>query len=84
MPSRTRPRSAIAPSGSIPELAEAVIAARPERAAQLAAEHFSLTETMLRELHARIGLRTVPAGRPPCQHAPASRVSESSPSVRDN
>ncbi len=44
-----------------PELAEAVIAARPDRAAQVAAEHFSLTEKMLTELHARIGLRTVTA-----------------------
>jgi len=44
-----------------PELAEAVIAARPERAAQVAAEHFSLTEKMLTELHARIGLRSVTA-----------------------
>jgi GntR family transcriptional repressor for pyruvate dehydrogenase complex len=44
-----------------PELAEAVIAARPDRAAQVAAEHFSLTERMLTELHARIGLRTVTA-----------------------
>jgi DNA-binding FadR family transcriptional regulator len=44
-----------------PALAEAVIAANPDRAAQLAAEHFSLTEKMLRELHARIRLRSVPA-----------------------
>jgi GntR family transcriptional regulator, transcriptional repressor for pyruvate dehydrogenase complex len=41
-----------------PALAEAVIAASPDRAAQLAAEHFSLTEKMLRELHARIRLRS--------------------------
>jgi GntR family transcriptional regulator, transcriptional repressor for pyruvate dehydrogenase complex len=44
-----------------PALAEAVIAASPELAAQVAAEHFSLTETMLRELHARIGLRLATA-----------------------
>ena len=44
-----------------PELAEAVIAGDPERAAQLAAGHFSLTETMLRELHARIRLRSASA-----------------------
>jgi len=42
-------------------LAEAIIAGRPDRAAQLAAEHFSLTEKMLRELHARIRLRSVQA-----------------------
>jgi GntR family transcriptional regulator, transcriptional repressor for pyruvate dehydrogenase complex len=41
-----------------PVLAEAVIAASPERAAMLAAEHFSLTEKTLRELHARIRLRS--------------------------
>jgi DNA-binding FadR family transcriptional regulator len=41
-----------------PVLAEAVISASPDRAAQLAAEHFSLTEKMLRELHARIRLRS--------------------------
>ena len=45
-----------------PILAEAVIAASPDRAAQLAAEHFSLTEKMLRELHARIRLRSGHAG----------------------
>ncbi len=44
-----------------PALAEAVIAASPDRAAQLAAEHFSLTEKMLRELHARIRLRSAHA-----------------------
>ena len=41
-----------------PELAEAVIAGDPERAASLAARHFSLTEEMLSELHARIRLRS--------------------------
>ncbi|MGH3276680.1 MAG: FadR/GntR family transcriptional regulator [Streptosporangiaceae bacterium] len=41
-----------------PELAEAVIAGDPDRAAQVAARHFSLTEDLLRELHARIRLRT--------------------------
>jgi GntR family transcriptional regulator, transcriptional repressor for pyruvate dehydrogenase complex len=40
-----------------PELAEAVIAGDADLAARLAAEHFSLTEDMLRELHARIRLR---------------------------
>jgi GntR family transcriptional repressor for pyruvate dehydrogenase complex len=40
-----------------PELAEAVIAGRPAKAAELAAAHFSLTENMLTELHARIHLR---------------------------
>jgi DNA-binding FadR family transcriptional regulator len=41
-----------------PELAEAVIAGDPETAARAAAQHFSLTEDMLRELHARIRLRS--------------------------
>jgi DNA-binding FadR family transcriptional regulator len=40
-----------------PELAQAVIAGRAGRAATLAAGHFSLTEQMLTELHARIQLR---------------------------
>jgi len=40
-----------------PTLAAAVIAGDAETAAQRAAEHFSLTEEMLRELHARIRLR---------------------------
>jgi GntR family transcriptional regulator, transcriptional repressor for pyruvate dehydrogenase complex len=44
-----------------PALAEAVIAANPDQAAKAAAEHFSLTEKMLRELHARIGLRSATA-----------------------
>jgi len=44
-----------------PALAEAVIAGSPDLAAQAAAEHFSLTENMLRELHARIGLRSATA-----------------------
>jgi len=41
-----------------PSLAEAVIAGDSAAAAQLAAEHFSLTEDMLRELHARTRLRS--------------------------
>jgi GntR family transcriptional regulator, transcriptional repressor for pyruvate dehydrogenase complex len=41
-----------------PSLAEAVIAGDPGAAARIAAEHFSLTEEMLRELHARIELRS--------------------------
>ena len=41
-----------------PELAEAIIAGDPETAARVAAQHFSLTEDLLRELHARIRLRT--------------------------
>jgi DNA-binding FadR family transcriptional regulator len=41
-----------------PSLAAAVIAGDSEAAARLAAEHFSLTEDMIRELHARIRLRT--------------------------
>jgi len=41
-----------------PQLAEAVIAGDPALAADLAAQHFSLTEDMLRELHARIRIRT--------------------------
>ena len=41
-----------------PELAEAVIAGDPAVAASLAARHFSLTEDMLRELHARIRVRS--------------------------
>jgi DNA-binding FadR family transcriptional regulator len=40
-----------------PTLADAVIAGDPARAAELAASHFSLTEDMLTELHARIHLR---------------------------
>lgn len=43
-----------------PTLAEAVIAGDPERSAALADSHFSLTEDMLTELHARLHLR---AGR---------------------
>jgi GntR family transcriptional regulator, transcriptional repressor for pyruvate dehydrogenase complex len=41
-----------------PALADAVIAGDLGAAALLAAEHFSLTEGMLRELHARIKLRS--------------------------
>jgi GntR family transcriptional repressor for pyruvate dehydrogenase complex len=41
-----------------PLLAEAVIAGEPDAAARIAAEHFSLTEEMLRELHARIEVRS--------------------------
>jgi GntR family transcriptional regulator, transcriptional repressor for pyruvate dehydrogenase complex len=41
-----------------PALAGAVVAGDAARAAGLAAEHFSLTEDMLRELHARIRVRT--------------------------
>lgn len=41
-----------------PELAEAIIAGNAQAAATLAARHFSLTEDMLRELHARIRLRS--------------------------
>jgi GntR family transcriptional regulator, transcriptional repressor for pyruvate dehydrogenase complex len=41
-----------------PALAEAVIAGNQEQAAQMAAIHFSLTENMLTELHARIRLRS--------------------------
>jgi GntR family transcriptional regulator, transcriptional repressor for pyruvate dehydrogenase complex len=41
-----------------PTLAEAVIAGDPDRAATLAASHFSLTEGMLTELRARLHLRT--------------------------
>lgn len=41
-----------------PELAEAVIAGNADAAARLAARHFSLTDDMLRELHARIRLRS--------------------------
>ena len=44
-----------------PVLAQAVIDGNPDQAASLAAEHFSLTESMLRELHARVMLR---AGTP--------------------
>ena len=40
-----------------PSLAAAIIAGDAEAAAPLAAEHFSLTEDMIRELHARIRLR---------------------------
>ena len=48
-----------------PELAQAVIDGNPERAAGLAAEHFSLTESMLRELHARVILRARGSGTAP-------------------
>lgn len=41
-----------------PDLAQAVIDGDPDRAAGLAAEHFSLTEAMLNELHARIRVRS--------------------------
>jgi GntR family transcriptional regulator, transcriptional repressor for pyruvate dehydrogenase complex len=41
-----------------PELADAVIAGDAATAASVAAQHFSLTEDLLRELHARIRLRT--------------------------
>ncbi|HEV3290124.1 MAG TPA: GntR family transcriptional regulator [Streptosporangiaceae bacterium] len=41
-----------------PELAEAVVAGDPALAASLASQHFSLTEDLLRELHARIQLRS--------------------------
>jgi GntR family transcriptional regulator, transcriptional repressor for pyruvate dehydrogenase complex len=41
-----------------PALAEAVIAGDADQAAHLAAEHFLLTEDMLRELHARIKVRS--------------------------
>ncbi len=41
-----------------PRLADAVIAGRADRAAELAAAHFSLTEDMIRELHARIRVRS--------------------------
>ena len=40
-----------------PALARAVIEGDPSRAAALAAEHFSLTEAMLRELNARVSVR---------------------------
>ena len=60
-PSRTSPRSGTGRCDQHPELAEAVIAGDQDRRGQLAAEHFSLTEDMLTELHARISLRS--AGR---------------------
>ena len=41
-----------------PELAEAIVAGDPVLAAGLAAGHFSLTEDLLRELHARIRVRS--------------------------
>jgi GntR family transcriptional regulator, transcriptional repressor for pyruvate dehydrogenase complex len=41
-----------------PSLAEAIVAGEPDAAARIASEHFSLTEEMLRELHARIKLRS--------------------------
>jgi DNA-binding FadR family transcriptional regulator len=41
-----------------PSLGEAVIAGEPEAAARIAAEHFALTEEMLRGLHARTKLRS--------------------------
>jgi DNA-binding FadR family transcriptional regulator len=42
-------------------LAEAVISGEPERAAELAAEHFKLTEETLRALHARIAAELPPS-----------------------
>jgi leader peptidase (prepilin peptidase) / N-methyltransferase len=45
-------------SHDLPQLADAVIAGNADRAAELAAEHFSLTEAMLTELHARIRIRS--------------------------
>ena len=49
-----------------PILAQAVIDGNPDQAAALAAEHFSLTESMLRELHARVMLRAgTSPGTPP-------------------
>jgi DNA-binding FadR family transcriptional regulator len=44
--------------GQHPPLADAVIAGNADRAADIAAEHFSLTEDVLRELHARIHVRS--------------------------
>jgi GntR family transcriptional regulator, transcriptional repressor for pyruvate dehydrogenase complex len=41
-----------------PALAQAVIDGHSDRAAELAAQHFSLTEGMLTELHARIRVRS--------------------------
>jgi len=41
-----------------PALADAVIAGDPDAAARVAAEHFSMTEEMLRDLHSRIRLRS--------------------------
>jgi DNA-binding FadR family transcriptional regulator len=41
-----------------PELAHAIVAGDPALAASLAAGHFSLTEDLLRELHARIRVRS--------------------------
>ncbi len=41
-----------------PELAEAIIAGNAQAAASLAARHFAMTEDLLRELHARIRLRS--------------------------
>ena len=58
-----------------PALARAVIEGDPARAAALAAEHFSLTEAMLRELNARVSRRGSgtaapgPAATPPSGHA---------------
>jgi DNA-binding FadR family transcriptional regulator len=48
-----------------PRLAQAVIDGDPDQAAALAADHFSLTESMLRELHARVGVRTEAGSGPP-------------------
>ena len=52
-----------------PALALAVIEGDPARAAALAAEHFSLTEAMLRELNARVSPRGggTPAAAPPAR-----------------
>ena len=52
------PRGPAAGLHQHPELADAVIAGDADLAADLAAGHFSLTEDMLRELHARIRVRS--------------------------
>ena len=57
-PGASLPRGEIGLLGVLmPGLAQAVIDGNPDQAAALAAEHFSLTESMLRELHARVMLR---------------------------
>jgi GntR family transcriptional regulator, transcriptional repressor for pyruvate dehydrogenase complex len=63
-----------------PLLAAAVIDGDPDQASALAAEHFSLTESMLRELHARVLLRAGHgADDDRARDTPAATISRSSP-----
>jgi GntR family transcriptional regulator, transcriptional repressor for pyruvate dehydrogenase complex len=52
-----------------PALADAVICGDPTAAADMAAQHFSLTEHLLKDLHARISLRSDVLRGPPAPQA---------------